>query len=284
MSVSVLMSPRCYDTCHKMADDAGRFEAEIDVDVSFNEFDVELCNFNERRGKNNEERITADDNRHDTKLISHRAANECEPRATKCTGATECAPNLQVMKEEDGEISSSSDDEGDEKMDCDEETAIDLNTVSHESKKSAEDSEKTDNFTFLSPNSVFKDFGKKECLEENFASGACKRDYETESAILSMESDNSMDDQSWKRQKRPKLEQVSQEVGEGNSTHRKGMEGSISFPAPMLPLSSCHSQTPHYPCPVLVTRAHVIIVQFRWTRVTSMASGNAILSRHKLQV
>ena len=40
--------------------------------------------------------------------------------------------------------------------------------------------------------------------------------------MISMESDNSMDDQSWKRHKRARLEDVSNEVNERNSSGNNG--------------------------------------------------------------
>ena len=202
-----------------MADDPGRFEA-IDLDVTFNEFDEEVGVFSEKSRGNNVEKLLADGSGQDTKSILCIAPNGNEFVESGIRNETTVgAGNFKV---EEGEISSSSENEGVEKMDCDEESGKEVKSLSPNLTKSAEESEKSENVTFLSPSFVFKECDKKESLEEELASCTPKRDYDTESTMLSMESDNSMDDQSWKRHKRARLEQVSHETDEGNSKDRKG--------------------------------------------------------------
>ena len=205
-----------------MADDAGRFEAEIDVDVTFNEFDDELGDFSEARSEPSVEKVFAETHRQNVKHTAHSAANGRDSVEFGVTESTDGARKLTNVEE--GELSGSSDDEDVEKMDCDEETDKELKTVSRKLTKSDEDlqQQKTDNFTFLSPNSVFKEYENKECLQEELVSSQPKKDCEGESAILSMESDSSMDDQSWKRHKRARLEQVTHDTDKGNSEHKKG--------------------------------------------------------------
>ena len=205
-----------------MADDPGRLEAEIDLDVTFNEFEEELGIFSEKSGEHNAEKLIADGSGQDTKPIPCRASNgnEFHVESGVTNETTDGAGNSTRVEE--GEISSSSEDEGVEKMDCDEECGKELKSLSQNLTKSAEESEKSENVTFLSPNFVFKESDKKDSLEEELASCTPKMDFDAESAMLSMESDNSMDDQSWKRHKRARLEQVSHGTDEGNSKDRKG--------------------------------------------------------------
>lgn len=204
-----------------MADDPGRFDAEIDLDVTFNEFDEELGVFSERSRECNAEKLIADGGGRGTKPIPCRASNGNVFVESGVTNETTDGAGNSTRVEE-GEISSSSEDEDGEKMDYDEESGKELKSLSQNLTKSAEESEKSENVTFLSPNFVFKECDKKESLEEELASCIPKMDYDAESAMLSMESDNSMDDQSWKRHKRARLEQVSHGPDEANTKDRKG--------------------------------------------------------------
>ena len=193
----------------KMADDQERFEAEIDLDVSFNEFDEELDEFQQENCIAHTETTITNNNRKDSKQCELHACELTvkEPNITN-GNYTENVGNL--AKTEDGEISESSEGEKDEKMDCDEVIGVNLNSIQKKTKP-AEDSNETvtSSFTFLPPS---KESSNEEFLDEAFMRDATKC-VETESVNLSMESDNSMDDQSWKRRKRAKLEHGSQETG-----------------------------------------------------------------------
>lgn len=218
-----------------MADDEERFEAEIDLEVSFNEFDEELSEFQEESCVANVETTITNNNQKDTKL---HASITNDPISCKDTGRLaikesnvtngnctdfNSVPNL--ANTEDGEISGSSDSEDGEKMDCEEEIGVDLNP-GQKTAKSAEDFKETitSSFTFLPPSSVVEECSKQELLDEEIMSDTSKC-VETElSANISMESDNSMDDQSWKRHKRAKLEHGSQETGEEKKNYGKGKQ------------------------------------------------------------
>ncbi|KAL9978558.1 hypothetical protein ACROYT_G016090 [Oculina patagonica] len=215
-----------------MADDQERFEAEIDLDVSFNEFDEELSEFQKENCNANVETTITNNNQKDTKQY---ASITNDPISCKDTcklaveeisetnrNCTESVANL--AKIEDGEISGSSDGEDGEKMDCEEEIGVDLNP-GQKTAKSAEDSKETvtSSYTFLPPSSVVEDCSKKDFSDEEVMRDTTKC-VETESANISMESDNSMDDQSWKRHKRAKLENGSQETGEKKKNYGKDGE------------------------------------------------------------
>ena len=212
-----------------MADDQERFEAEIDLDVSFNEFDEEVSDFNEGNCDPNVEAVVTNDKETKTKQhssITTFTNDRCElaKHFIHHVSSENCTDNdKNLVNIEDGEISISSDDEDDEKMDFDQ--GVDLNPV-QAATKSAEPFKETttDNFTFLPPSSVVENLNKNEPLNEEFMSDTANCVDETESANVSMESDNSMDDQSWKRHKRAKLENGSQETGQGETNHGKGKE------------------------------------------------------------
>ena len=214
-----------------MADDPGRFEAEIDLDVSFNEFDEELPEFNEGNCDTNVEAEIANGKQTNTKQhssITNFTTDICEltkdviPNVSngKCTDNEKHLVNI-----EDGEISISSDDEDGERMDFDEGIGVHLNPP-QKATKSTEASKETiaDNFTFLPPSSVVEKCDENEPLNQEFMSDTAKCIDETEIANVSMESDNSMDDQSWKRHKRAKLEHGSLETGEEEKNYEKGKE------------------------------------------------------------
>ena len=214
-----------------MADDQERFEAEIDLDVSFNEFDEEVSDFNEGNCDPNVEAVATNDKETNTKQhssITTFTNDTCElaKDAIPNVSSENCTDNENnLVNIEDGEISISSDDEDDEKMDFDQ--GVDLNPVHDQTAtKSTEPSKETttDNFTFLPPSSVVANLSKSEPLNEMFLSDTAKYVDETESANVSMESDNSMDDQSWKRHKRAKLEHGSQETGQEETNYGKGKE------------------------------------------------------------
>ena len=211
-----------------MADDEERFEAEIDLDVSFNEFDEELHECQEENFNANVKTITTNNNKKD---IKQHAGVTSDPIPCKdtCKLAIEdinitngnCT---DIGKTEDGEISGSDEGEDGEKMDCEEEIGVDLNDVQKTTKPFQDSKETvTNNFTFVTPSSVVDECSKKELLDEEFMPDATKC-VDTDSANLSMESDNSMDDQSWKRNKRAKLEHGSQETGEAKKNYGKGKE------------------------------------------------------------
>ena len=218
-----------------MADDQERLEAEIDLDVSFNEFDEELSEFNEGSCDPNVEAVVTNDRETNTKP-NNIPPSQLSPRKTPCELAKHCViPNVSsenctdnekyLVNIEDGEICISSDDEDGEKMDFDQGIGVDMNPV-QPGTKSAEPSKEmtTDNFTFLPPSSVVENLNKNEPLNEEFMSDTTKCVDETESANVSMESDNSIDDQSWKRHKRAKLERGSRETGQEEKDYGKGKE------------------------------------------------------------
>lgn len=207
----------------KMADDQERFEAEIDLDVSFNEFDEELDEFQQENCIAHTETTITNNNQKDNKQCELHACELTvkEPNITN-GNYTENVENL--AKTEDGEISESSEGEKDEKMDCDEEIGVNLNSIQKTTKPAEESNEtvSTSSFTFLSPR---KESSKEKFLDEELMRDATKC-VETESVNLSMESDSSMDDQSWKRHKRAKLEHGSQETGtcKEKKSYGKGKE------------------------------------------------------------
>lgn len=216
---------------HIMADDQERFEAEIDLDVSFNEFDEELSEFSEGNCDANVEAAVTNEKQKNTKQHSNTTnftKDVCELNKDVIPNVTHgnCTDNeKKLAKIEDGEISISSDDESGEKMDFDEGIGVGFNLV-QKASKSAEASKETitDNFTFLPPSSVVEKCDKNEPLDEEFMSDTAKRVDETESTNVSMESDNSMDDQFWKRHKRAKLEHGSLETGQEEKNYGKGKE------------------------------------------------------------
>jgi len=204
-----------------MADDHERFEAEIDLDVSFNEFDEELSESNEGNCDPNVEAVITNDKETNTKQhssIFNFTKDTCELAEDVIPNVSHgnCSGNEKnLVNMEDGEISVSSDSEDGEKMDFDQGIGVGLNPV-QTATNSAETSKETtaDNFTFLPPSSVVENLNKNERLNAEFTSNTTKCVDETESANVSMESDNSMDDQSWKRHKRAKLEHGSLETGQ----------------------------------------------------------------------
>ena len=194
-----------------MADDLERCEAEIDLDVTFNEFDEDFGNFSEESHQAIAKKLISGDNRQDSKHFPCRHAN-VHVGGVGESGVTDEAGNSTKVEEdgEEGEVSSSNEDEAFEKMDCDEGNGKEIKSFS---QRSEEDVKKLEKFTFLSPNSVFKESDKKGNLDEDLKTWrSLKRDCEEDSVMLSLDSDNSMDDQSWKRHKRARLEEVSREA------------------------------------------------------------------------
>ena len=190
----------------------------IDLGVAFNEFDEELGDCGKNCRENSKEDLIDDDiKQKDVKHVACFVASEGVLSMANSNSTSDDAGNLTRV--EDGEISSSSEDECVEKMDCDEENGKDQMLFLQQSAKSAEGFK---NFTFLLPNSVFTVGDKKEHFEHDSLSDPADRACESESAVISMESDNSMDDQSWKRHKRARLEDVSNEVNETNTSDNKG--------------------------------------------------------------
>lgn len=212
-----------------MADDQERFEGEIDLVVSFNEFDGEFSEFNEGNyDANVEAAVTIGKQKNTTQQSSITNVNKgpCELPEDVIPNISYCTDNEKnLVSIEDGEISVSSDDEDGEKMDFEDSLGEGLNPV-QTATKSAEASRETivDNFTFMPPSSVVETCDKNEPLNEEFMSDTAKCVDETESANMSVESDNSMDDQSWKRHKRVKLEEGSLETGEEEKNYGKGKE------------------------------------------------------------
>ena len=214
-----------------MADDQERFEAEIDLDVSFNEFDEELSEFNEGNCDPNVEAAITNDK--ETNSKEHSSITTLTEDACEVAKDVKLTPNVSngnctnnernLVNTEDGEISVSSDDEDGEEMDFDQGIGIDLNPVER-ATKSAEVSKEmnAESFTFLPPSSVVENLNKNKTLSEEFMSDTAKCVDETESANVSMESDNSMDDQSWKRHKRAKLEHGSLATGQEEKNNGKG--------------------------------------------------------------
>ncbi|XP_068684076.1 phosphorylated adapter RNA export protein-like [Montipora foliosa] len=189
----------------------------IDLGVAFNEFDEELGDCGKNCRENSKEDLIDDDiKQKDVKHVACFVASEGVLSMANSNSTSDVAGNLTRV--EDGEISSSSEDECVEKMDCDEENGKDQMLFLQQSAKSAEGFK---NFTFLLPNSVFTVGDEKEHFEHDYLSDPAVRAYESESAVISMESDNSMDDQSWKRHKRARLEDVSNGVNETNTSDNK---------------------------------------------------------------
>lgn len=186
-----------------MADDLERCEAEIDLDVTFNEFDEDFGNFSKDSHQTIAKKLIAGDNRQDS-------------RQANGGGADEAGNSTKVEDDgEEGEVSSSNEDEVFEKMDCGEGNGKEIKSFSEEDVKKL----KLEKFTFVSPNSVSKESDIKGNLEEDLKTWrSLKRDCEEDSVMLSMDSDNSMDDQSWKRHKRARLEEVSREADDGTGT------------------------------------------------------------------
>jgi len=218
-----------------MADDQERFEAEIDLDVSFNEFDEEFSEFNEGNcDLNLEAAIT---NEKETNIKQHSSIINFAKDTGELAKDVKLVPNVSngnctdnesnLVNIEDGELSVSSDDEDGEKMDFDQGIGADLNPVETATKSAEVSKEMTaDSFTFLPPSSVMENLNKNESLNEEFMSDTAKCVDGTEGANVeqTMESDNSMDDQSWKRHKRAKLEHGSLETGQEEKNYGKGKE------------------------------------------------------------
>ena len=190
-----------------MADGLGRFEAELDLDVAFNEFDEEFSNVKENVCEQNTEKV--EKREENVKQNSCTLGDENGPSKSFDDEIIDSGSTL--VDNEDGEVLSSSDGEGEEKMDLDEKADEDQNSLTGSEMTTTlsdhKSLEKTDDCTFLSPNSVFRNFDKKESLVKDSVDETLKRDYEADSAVLSMESDSSMDDQSWKRKKRARWEE-----------------------------------------------------------------------------
>lgn len=187
-------------------------EEGLSLEVGYNEFDEEPDD-----GSDNSVVDVRDDiNQNDVKH-AREVAREGEPSTERNNYSTlDYAGNL--TKIEDGEISNSSEDENVEKMDVEEENDGKGNLFSPESQKAAADFKK---FSFLPHNPAVKVDSKSENFEPETVSGEDIGDYESEGAIC-VGSDISMDDQSWKRHKRAKLEDVSNNADEMNGMDDKG--------------------------------------------------------------
>ena len=191
-------------------------EEGLSVEVGYNEFDEEPDDGSEQCRDNSAVDVRDDINQNGVKH-AREVAREGEPSKERINYSTlDYAGNL--TKNEDGEISNSSDDENVEKMDVEEEHDEKGNLFSPESQKAAADFK---NFSFLPHNSALKVDNKSENFELETVSSEDIGDYESESAICAG-SDLSMDDQSWKRHKRAKLEDVSNDADEMNDMDDKG--------------------------------------------------------------
>ena len=194
---------------------AGKDEG-LSLEVAFNEFDEELDDCSEPCGENSalDVRVSGDINQNEVKLACE-VARKGEPLA-ETNSTLDSAGNL--TKIEDGEISYSSEDQNVEKMDIEEENNEKGNLSLPESPKPAADFK---SFTFLPPNPALKVDNESEKFERETISGEAIEDYGSEGATY-MESDHSLDDQSWKRHKRAKLEDVSNDADEMNGMDDKG--------------------------------------------------------------
>ena len=195
-----------------MADSLERFEAELDLDVTFNEFDEELSNVKENGCEQNTEKVILVEKREEN--VKQNSCTLGDENGLSQSFDNEIIESARTLVDnEEGEVLSSSDGEDEEKMDLDEKADKDQNSLTGSEMTTTlsehKGLEKTDDCTFLSPNSVFRNFNKRESLVEDSVDETLKRDYEADSAVLSMESDSSMDDQSWKRKKRARLEEQS---------------------------------------------------------------------------
>ncbi|XP_067054984.1 uncharacterized protein [Acropora muricata] len=193
-------------------------EEGLSLEVGYNEFDEEPDDGSEQCRGNSAVDVRDDINQNDVKH-AREVAREGEPSTERNNYSTlDYAGNL--TKIEDGEISNSSEDENVEKMDVEEENDGKGNLFSPESQKAAADFK---NFSFLPHNPAIKVDSKSENFEPETVSGEDIGDYESEGAIC-VGSDISMDDQSWKRHKRAKLEDVSNNADEMNAMDDKGEE------------------------------------------------------------
>lgn len=194
-------------------------EEGLSLEVGYNEFDEEPDDGSEQCRANSAVDVRDDINQNDVKH-AREVAREGEPSKERNNYSTlDYAGNL--TKNEDGEISNSSDDENVEKMDVEEENEEKRNLFSPESQKAAADFA---NFSFLPHN-------KSENFERETVSGEEIGDYESEGAKC-MGSDISMDDQSWKRHKRAKLEDVSNNADEMNGMDDTGNLSDTTCVAP----------------------------------------------------
>lgn len=194
---------------------AGKDEG-LSLEAAFNEFDEELDDCSEPCGENSalDVCVSGDINKNEVKLACE-VARQGEPLA-ETNSTLDSAGNL--TKIEDGEISNSSEDQNVEKMDIEEENNEKGNLSLPESPKPAADFK---SFTFLPPNPALKVDNESEKFERETKSGEAIEDYGSEGATY-MESDHSLDDQSWKRHKRAKLEDVSNDADEMNGMDDKG--------------------------------------------------------------
>ena len=201
-------------------------EEGLSLEVGYNEFDEEPDDGSEQCRDNNAVDVRDDINQKDVKHACQ-VPREGEPSTERNNYSTlDYAGNL--TKIEDGEISNSSEDENVEKMDVEEENDGKGNLFSPESQKAAADFK---NFSFLPHNSAIKVDKKTENFEPETVSGEDIGDYESEGALC-VGSDISMDDQSWKRHKRAKLEDVSNNAEEMNSMDDKGNLSDTACVAP----------------------------------------------------
>lgn len=198
--------------------DPKRFEEEIDLEVTFNEFDEELSEYNERNLIESEEKGPKD-----SKQGEYRdnifANDACLPlnetvKKHSVTNGNHTEDMSNVGESEEGEVLSSSDDEGGEKMDFDEDP--DEKPVSKSKFTSGEGNRKGTLIAktivkFLPPDSTEGEGSKLESTTQELMKGTINSIDEAEREMLSMESDNSMDDQSWKRHKRARMEVETQE-------------------------------------------------------------------------
>ena len=203
----------------------GRFEEEIDLEVTFNEFDDEFSEYSERKLDETEENGRKDSKQgeYPNNIFFNDACNlQNETVKThSVTNGNHAEDVLNMGRSEEGEVFSSSEDEGGEKMDFDEELNNDLKAVSTANFTSGgsniQGTLETTTFKFLPPDSGEGEGSKIETASQELIKDTVRSVDVTEREILSMESDNSVDDQSWKRHKRARLELESQE----NSVERK---------------------------------------------------------------
>lgn len=202
-----------------------RFEEEIDLEVTFNEFDDEFSEYSERKLDETEENSRKDSKQgeYPNNIFFNDACNlQNETVKThSVTNGNHAEDMLNMGRSEEGEVLSSSEDEDGEKMDFDEELDNDLKAVTTANFTSGgsniQGTLETTTYKFLPPDSGEGEGSKIETASQELIKDTVRSVDVTEREILSMESDNSVDDQSWKRHKRARLELESQE----NSVERK---------------------------------------------------------------
>lgn len=194
--------------------DLKRFEEEIDLEVAFNEFDDELFEYNERNLNNSEEKGPKDSKQGEYKddMFANDACHHQNETIKKhsVTNENHTGGMPIVGTSEEGEVLSSSDDEGEEKMDFDEDLDEKPVTKSNFTLGDEGTIAKTI-FKFLPPDSTEGEGSKMGSKAQELTKGTVASIDEAEREMLSMESDNSMDDQSWKRHKRARMEVETQE-------------------------------------------------------------------------